>query len=179
MTRNRCRARCARRDRGRRLAAARSAHQFRGPLTKLHVASAEPAAAAIRRRFTALLSASQSPCAEGLARDADRRAVALVAHPLRCGSACRGKSRRFINHLRHRRKFAPHRAVPQTPGRVSCRCYSIRERSFVRDEEGQDLLEYALLVALIALIAIGAVTAAGNSVSTIFNRISGQLNATS
>jgi len=31
----------------------------------------------------------------------------------------------------------------------------------LRNEEGQDLLEYALLVALIALIAIGAVTAAG------------------
>lgn len=52
-------------------------------------------------------------------------------------------------------------------------------RSFVREEEGQDLLEYALLIALIALIAITAVSAAGNSVSSIFNRISGQLNATS
>lgn len=50
---------------------------------------------------------------------------------------------------------------------------------FARDEEGQDLLEYALLIALIALIAVGAVAAAGNSVSDIFNRISGQLNATS
>jgi pilus assembly protein Flp/PilA len=52
-------------------------------------------------------------------------------------------------------------------------------RRFAREEEGQDLLEYALLIALIALVAIGAVTAAGNSVSDIFNRISGQLNATS
>lgn len=51
-------------------------------------------------------------------------------------------------------------------------------KSFARNEEGQDLLEYALLVALIALIAIGAVTAAGQSVSTIFNRISTALNAT-
>jgi pilus assembly protein Flp/PilA len=49
----------------------------------------------------------------------------------------------------------------------------------VREEEGQDLLEYALLVALIALIAIGAVGAAGGSVSTIFNNIATQLNATS
>ena len=31
-----------------------------------------------------------------------------------------------------------------------------------RSEEGQDLLEYALLVALIALIAIGGVTLAGS-----------------
>ena len=43
--------------------------------------------------------------------------------------------------------------------------------SFVRDEEGQDLLEYALLVALIALVAVGAVTAAGLKVNTIFNQI--------
>jgi pilus assembly protein Flp/PilA len=44
-------------------------------------------------------------------------------------------------------------------------------KSFGRNEEGQDLLEYALLVALIALVAVGAVTLAGTNVSTIFNRI--------
>ncbi len=33
--------------------------------------------------------------------------------------------------------------------------------SVARKDEGQDLLEYALLVALIALVAVGAVTAAG------------------
>jgi pilus assembly protein Flp/PilA len=48
-------------------------------------------------------------------------------------------------------------------------------KSFVREEEGQDLLEYALLVALIALVAIVAVAAAGSSVSDIFNNIAGQL----
>jgi Flp pilus assembly pilin Flp len=31
-------------------------------------------------------------------------------------------------------------------------------------EEGQDLIEYALLVALIALVAFGAVSAVGNAV---------------
>ncbi len=40
-----------------------------------------------------------------------------------------------------------------------------------RRDDGQDLLEYALLVALIALVAVGAITAAGTSVSTIFNNI--------
>ena len=44
-------------------------------------------------------------------------------------------------------------------------------KSFTTQEEGQDLLEYALLVALIALIAIGAVTAAGGAVNTIFQKI--------
>jgi pilus assembly protein Flp/PilA len=47
--------------------------------------------------------------------------------------------------------------------------------SIRRNEEGQDLLEYALLVALIALVAVGAVTAAGVSVQTIFNNIAGAL----
>jgi pilus assembly protein Flp/PilA len=50
-------------------------------------------------------------------------------------------------------------------------------KSFARNEEGQDLLEYALLVALIALVAIGAVALAGESVSTIFNQIAGDLAA--
>jgi pilus assembly protein Flp/PilA len=50
-------------------------------------------------------------------------------------------------------------------------------KSFARNEEGQDLLEYALLVALIALIAIGGVTLAGNSVNTIFTSIGNALTA--
>lgn len=49
-------------------------------------------------------------------------------------------------------------------------------KSFVNQEEGQDLLEYALLVALIALVAIGAVTLAGASVSTIFGDIAAALS---
>ena len=48
-------------------------------------------------------------------------------------------------------------------------------KSFVREDEGQDLLEYALLVALIALVAVGAVTMAGQSVDTIFTNIAGAL----
>jgi pilus assembly protein Flp/PilA len=46
-----------------------------------------------------------------------------------------------------------------------------RMRALTRDDSGQDLLEYALLVALIALVAVGAVTAAGEKVNTIFNQI--------
>ena len=44
-------------------------------------------------------------------------------------------------------------------------------RSLVRREEGQDLVEYALLVALIALGAVAAVTAAGGRIQDIFNAI--------
>ena len=49
-------------------------------------------------------------------------------------------------------------------------------KSFVNQEEGQDLLEYALLVALIALVAVGAVTAAGVSVNDIFTSVADQLD---
>jgi pilus assembly protein Flp/PilA len=46
-----------------------------------------------------------------------------------------------------------------------------RLQSMVRDDAGQDLLEYALLVALIALVCVAAVTAAGTSVQGIFTAI--------
>ena len=48
-------------------------------------------------------------------------------------------------------------------------------KSFRRNEEGQDLLEYALLVALIALVAVGAVAAAGGAVNDIFGAIADAL----
>jgi Flp pilus assembly pilin Flp len=35
-------------------------------------------------------------------------------------------------------------------------------------EEGQDLLEYGLLAALIAVVAIGAVSALGQTIYTVF-----------
>jgi pilus assembly protein Flp/PilA len=49
--------------------------------------------------------------------------------------------------------------------------------SLRRAEDGQDLLEYALLIALIALVAIGGVTAAGVKVNTIFNAIANGIPA--
>jgi pilus assembly protein Flp/PilA len=48
-------------------------------------------------------------------------------------------------------------------------------RSFTRRDEGQDLLEYALLVALIALVCVVAITAAGTNVNTIFTKIAAAL----
>jgi len=37
-----------------------------------------------------------------------------------------------------------------------------------REVEGQDLLEYALLFALIGLVAIGSVTTVGTTIHTLF-----------
>ena len=44
-------------------------------------------------------------------------------------------------------------------------------KSLARNEEGQDLLEYALLVALIAIVAVAAIAAAGSAVVTQFTTI--------
>ena len=49
--------------------------------------------------------------------------------------------------------------------------------SFVHDEEGQDLVEYAMLVALIALVCVIGVTAAGTSVNSIFASIGAKIVA--
>ena len=37
-----------------------------------------------------------------------------------------------------------------------------------KSEDGQDLLEYGLLVALIALLAFGAVATVGRTITTVF-----------
>ena len=44
-----------------------------------------------------------------------------------------------------------------------------------RNTAGQDLLEYALLIALIALVAYGAVQLTGTNVNTIFTNIATKL----
>jgi Flp pilus assembly pilin Flp len=50
-----------------------------------------------------------------------------------------------------------------------------RMRTLMRDHSGQDLLEYALLVALIALVAYAAVYASGQQVNSIFTSIADKL----
>jgi Flp pilus assembly pilin Flp len=49
--------------------------------------------------------------------------------------------------------------------------------ALVRSEEGQDLLEYALLIALIALVCVGAVALAGTAVSRLFTNAASQIPA--
>jgi pilus assembly protein Flp/PilA len=52
-----------------------------------------------------------------------------------------------------------------------------RLSALLRNDEGQDLLEYALLIALIALVCVGAVALAGTRVSQVFTNIAGQIPA--
>ncbi len=46
---------------------------------------------------------------------------------------------------------------------------------WLKREEGQSLAEYALILALIAVVAIAALTLLGGNISTILNQIATQL----
>jgi pilus assembly protein Flp/PilA len=49
-------------------------------------------------------------------------------------------------------------------------------RSFVREEAGASLLEYGLLVALIAVVSIAAIRTLGTKIRNAFDLVVGQLN---
>jgi pilus assembly protein Flp/PilA len=53
--------------------------------------------------------------------------------------------------------------------------YYLRAKLGLKNESGQDLLEYALLVALIALVCVGAIGIAGGKVNLIFQDIGAEL----
>jgi pilus assembly protein Flp/PilA len=46
---------------------------------------------------------------------------------------------------------------------------------FVREDAGQDLIEYALLVGLIALVCVVAITAAGTKVQGFFTSVESKI----
>ena len=48
--------------------------------------------------------------------------------------------------------------------------------SFIRDESGASLVEYGLLVGLIAVVAITAVSALGQKVKNVFATVNNTLN---
>ncbi len=48
--------------------------------------------------------------------------------------------------------------------------------AFVRDEDGATAIEYGLIAALVSVAAIGALTAMGGSLSTMFNTVSSALS---
>jgi pilus assembly protein Flp/PilA len=48
-------------------------------------------------------------------------------------------------------------------------------RRLIREDHGQDLVEYAMLLALIALVVVGGVTAFGTAISTWYTTLSGRL----
>ncbi len=61
------------------------------------------------------------------------------------------------------------------PGRES-HVKSLLQR-FVREDEGQDLIEYALLAGFISLVAVVAITNVGTGVNGVYNNINTQVAA--
>jgi pilus assembly protein Flp/PilA len=47
--------------------------------------------------------------------------------------------------------------------------------SLIRDEEGATMVEYGLLVALIAMVALVGVSALGINVNNLFNTVAGSV----
>ena len=50
-------------------------------------------------------------------------------------------------------------------------------REFLKDEQGQDVVEYSLLLVLIGAAAVFVLTTMGHSISSIFHNINSKLNA--
>lgn len=49
-------------------------------------------------------------------------------------------------------------------------------RRFVKEEEGQGLVEYALIIGLISIVAIAALSAAGGSIGDMFDSVKNSLS---
>ena len=47
--------------------------------------------------------------------------------------------------------------------------------SWIRREEGQDLTEYALIIALIVILGIAALTFLGGNIGNVLNSVAGSL----
>jgi pilus assembly protein Flp/PilA len=50
-------------------------------------------------------------------------------------------------------------------------------RKFIQDEQGQDIVEYSLLLVLIGAAAVFVLTAMGQSISQIFSKINLRLTS--
>ncbi len=54
----------------------------------------------------------------------------------------------------------------------------LRVQNWLADEEGQGLVEYGLIIALVAIVLVAALTALGGGLQTIFGQITGDLTST-
>jgi pilus assembly protein Flp/PilA len=48
-------------------------------------------------------------------------------------------------------------------------------KSFISDEEGATMVEYGLLVALIAMVALAGVTTLGTNLQSLYNTVAGSV----
>ena len=53
---------------------------------------------------------------------------------------------------------------------------SIKFKAFCHDDSGATAIEYGLIAALVSVAAIGALTAVGTSLNTMFSSVSNSMN---
>jgi pilus assembly protein Flp/PilA len=51
-------------------------------------------------------------------------------------------------------------------------------KQFINEEDGQDVVEYGLLIATIAIVVLVATAAFGSSISEWFNKLAGHITTT-
>jgi pilus assembly protein Flp/PilA len=51
-------------------------------------------------------------------------------------------------------------------------------RQFIRDEDGQDVVEYGLLIATIAIVVLVGISFFGNNISAWFTILAGRITTT-
>jgi Flp pilus assembly pilin Flp len=56
-------------------------------------------------------------------------------------------------------------------------CVAVAAKLRLASDDGQVLIEYALILALVVLVTIGALTALGGDVSGLLHRISSQMES--
>ena len=55
--------------------------------------------------------------------------------------------------------------------------FFVKMQNMMQDEEGQGLVEYALIIVLIAIVCIAGLTILGPQINTVFTNISADLAA--
>jgi pilus assembly protein Flp/PilA len=53
--------------------------------------------------------------------------------------------------------------------------FAVLESLKAREDEGQGLVEYALIIVLVSIVAIAGLTLLGGQINSVFNTITGEL----
>jgi pilus assembly protein Flp/PilA len=92
-----------------------------------------------------------------------------VAQPLRFVVSSRGRA------LTRDRNFDKRDCAFEQRAEEAMQYLTTKFRALLRNDEGQDLIEYALIAGLVALVAVVAIQAAGVEVDRVWDNITTEL----